>query len=83
MDTDNADCVSVIGNCNHGYHLHCISTWLKSKSMCPLDNNRWEYRKHSESCNCTQKITKTPKNNNNNSNISEVIDISSDENEED
>jgi hypothetical protein len=46
------DCISVLGVCGHGYHLHCISTWLKTKQMCPLDNNRWEYKKHNTDCNC-------------------------------
>lgn len=51
-DNNINECVSVIGVCGHGYHLHCISTWLKTKSMCPLDNNKWEYKKHSKPCDC-------------------------------
>lgn len=40
------ECKSVLGTCNHGYHLHCIQTWLQTKNVCPLDNQKWEYLKH-------------------------------------
>jgi hypothetical protein len=49
------DCISILGVCGHGYHLHCISTWLKTKEMCPLDNTRWVYKKHEKNCNCNKK----------------------------
>ena len=62
LDCGNTDgsceCISVLGICGHGYHLHCISTWLKTKQMCPLDNNRWEYKKHDTNCNCGKKKNK-------------------------
>ena len=40
------ECKSVLGTCNHAYHLHCIQTWLKTKYICPLDNKLWNYMKH-------------------------------------
>ncbi len=40
-----AECVSVMGTCEHIYHLHCIEKWTKTKNSCPLDNRRWEYKK--------------------------------------
>ncbi|KAA8517535.1 hypothetical protein F0562_017835 [Nyssa sinensis] len=27
--------VRVLPNCNHGFHVRCIDTWLKSHSSCP------------------------------------------------
>ena len=48
----NTECKSAVGVCNHGYHLHCINTWLKNKKICPLDNQRWEFLKH---FNCSTK----------------------------
>ena len=43
---ENSNCTSVLGVCNHGYHLHCIEDWLKTKKVCPLDNQPWNYLKH-------------------------------------
>ncbi len=42
---ENNNCNSVLGVCNHGYHLHCIEEWLKTKKVCPLDNQPWNYMK--------------------------------------
>jgi len=39
------ECVSVMGLCEHIYHLHCIEKWTKTKNSCPLDNKKWEYKK--------------------------------------
>jgi RING-box protein 1 len=39
-----AECNVVWGVCNHAYHLHCISRWLKTRTTCPLDNRNWEYQ---------------------------------------
>ncbi|EEQ82165.1 hypothetical protein NCER_101168 [Vairimorpha ceranae BRL01] len=31
------------GTCNHAFHSHCISRWLISKNVCPLDTKPWVY----------------------------------------
>ncbi|KAH8387803.1 hypothetical protein KR093_009528 [Drosophila rubida] len=38
-------CPEVTGACNHVFHLHCISRWLKNKWVCPLDYRTWEFKK--------------------------------------
>lgn len=35
-------CPQQWGKCGHAYHEHCISQWVKSKQLCPLDNKPWE-----------------------------------------
>lgn len=58
----NVECKSVLGICNHGYHLHCINTWLKTKKACPLDNQTWGFQIHGHKhVNCKHKYDKYKK----------------------
>ncbi|KGG50810.1 putative ring-box protein 1 [Mitosporidium daphniae] len=41
--TPSDECVVAWGQCSHAFHNHCISRWLKTRKVCPLDNKEWIY----------------------------------------
>ncbi len=39
---ESTECQIAWGVCNHAYHHHCITRWLKTRATCPMDDREWE-----------------------------------------
>ncbi len=39
------NCTLAWGICNHIFHLHCITKWIQTRAVCPLDNSEWDFQK--------------------------------------
>ncbi|KAH7824310.1 putative RING-box protein 1A [Monocercomonoides exilis] len=37
------NCHIAWGVCNHAFHFHCLSRWLKTRPACPICNKDWNY----------------------------------------
>jgi hypothetical protein len=35
----NLECTVAWGMCNHAFHLHCITRWLRTRQICPLGSS--------------------------------------------
>ncbi|ORC86391.1 uncharacterized protein TM35_000281070 [Trypanosoma theileri] len=39
------DCLLVWGVCNHVFHAHCLSRWVRQRPVCPICGREWEVYK--------------------------------------
>lgn len=46
MTNIDENCTIAWGKCSHVFHMHCISKWINTRKVCPLDNRPWEYKKY-------------------------------------
>lgn len=44
MTNIDESCSIAWGKCSHVFHTHCISRWLNTRQVCPLDNRNWEFK---------------------------------------
>lgn len=42
--SDSNKCRVSWGNCNHAFHLHCITEWTNTRRVCPIDEKPWVQR---------------------------------------
>jgi len=42
--SDSEECKVTRGICSHAFHSHCISRWLMTRQVCPLDNLEWKFQ---------------------------------------
>ena len=51
---DISTCIGVTGECGHAFHYDCITIWLKTRNVCPLDNKPWVFQKKNNTENNTE-----------------------------
>lgn len=44
-DNKQEECVVVWGECNHSFHLCCMSLWVKQNNRCPLCQQEWRIQR--------------------------------------
>ena len=44
------DCICASGQCSHAFHFHCVQRWLKTRNVCPMCNQEWEYENFESKC---------------------------------
>ncbi|OVA15250.1 Alcohol dehydrogenase superfamily [Macleaya cordata] len=42
VTTTRRECQVVWGVCNHAFHLHCVSEWVRDQRICPVDGKDWQ-----------------------------------------
>ena len=40
------ECETAWGVCNHAFHFHCISRWIKQRPVCPLCQKEWDFQRY-------------------------------------
>ena len=56
---ENIKCSISIGNCEHGFHYHCINKWINEGSnTCPIDQTTWKFKCENTDVSDWKKIVK-------------------------